>query len=418
MIIRRFMRLPILAIIYCQSLFAQPPIEEFVETFDGNGAYETTDGRYRGFDNPNWGIAGIGDFKNGGFSVVADPIEVDTGDGAGVRRLLYGRGDFREKVEVRNIYMAPIDLFSPPSSASVIRLEHRLDLRSNLVGDNRLMIWVVESNEDTTDWLLGISVSDSLTFRSVASGEHISMEILYNDTLSESTFFYDDNLDDESPAQSFGPFQYTGSFDDSHWTNWAATAWSWGVVHATIDHWSLTWVPSAGLGDFNGNTILDVDDIDRLSSEVRAGTNNSFFDLNSDSLVDDVDRRIWVEELKETYFGDSNLDGQFSSLDLVTVFQAAQYEDQIDGNSTWSTGDWNGDVEFTSRDLVLAFTTGGYEQGPRALTQSVPDPGACGFGVLMLLAYLIRCASGRSFSRTAKSLSKGTARQKDAVAVG
>jgi hypothetical protein len=151
---------------------------------------------------------------------------------------------------------------------------------------------------------------------------------------------------------------------------------------------------------------------------VRAGTNNSFFDLNSDSLVDDVDRRIWVEELKETYFGDSNLDGQFSSLDLVTVFQAAQYEDQIDGNSTWSTGDWNGDVEFTSRDLVLAFTTGGYEQGPRALTQSVPDPGACGFGVLMLLAYLIRCASGRSFSRTAKSLSKGTARQKDAVAVG
>jgi hypothetical protein len=67
------------------------------------------------------------------------------------------------------------------------------------------------------------------------------------------------------------------------------------------------------------------------------------------------------------------LDGQFGSSDLVSVFQAGQYEDSIAGNSTWSTGDWNGDADFDSGDLVLAFQDGGYEKGPLPATQ-VPEP--------------------------------------------
>ena len=31
------------------------------------------------------------------------------------------------------------------------------------------------------------------------------------------------------------------------------------------------------------------------------------------------------------------------------------------GNSTWAEGDWNGDGEFSSEDLVLMFQTGAYE---------------------------------------------------------
>ena len=58
--------------------------------------------------------------------------------------------------------------------------------------------------------------------------------------------------------------------------------------------------------------------------------------------------------------GDSNSDGIFNSADLVLVFQAGGYEDDIDGNSSFVQGDWNGDGDFTSQDLVLAFTIGDY----------------------------------------------------------
>ena len=55
----------------------------------------------------------------------------------------------------------------------------------------------------------------------------------------------------------------------------------------------------------------------------------------------------------------------FDSSDLVQVFQRAEYEDQLQGNSTWEDGDWDGDGDFTSSDLVLAFQSGGYQMAAR-----------------------------------------------------
>lgn len=127
-------------------------------------------------------------------------------------------------------------------------------------------------------------------------------------------------------------------------------------------------------GDFNNDGVLDAMDIEMLSTEIRNGTNPASFDLNSDSLVDRDDHRIWVEELKNTYLGDSNLDGEFNSGDFVQVFTAGEYEDGVAGNSTWSTGDWNADGEFDSGDFVSAFTAGGYELGPRLANSTVPEP--------------------------------------------
>ena len=98
------------------------------------------------------------------------------------------------------------------------------------------------------------------------------------------------------------------------------------------------------------------------------------------------DLRIWVKDLKHTWFGDANLDGEFNSLDLVSLLQAGQYDDGISGNSTWSTGDWNADGEFDRADLVLALQDGGYGQGPRAAVAAVPEPSGV---VLMLIAMVI-----------------------------
>ncbi|MCA9198863.1 MAG: chitobiase/beta-hexosaminidase C-terminal domain-containing protein, partial [Planctomycetales bacterium] len=58
--------------------------------------------------------------------------------------------------------------------------------------------------------------------------------------------------------------------------------------------------------------------------------------------------------------GDANGDGLFNSTDLVLVFQAGEYEDNIDGNSAYSEGDWNGDGDFNTSDLVFAFQAGTY----------------------------------------------------------
>ena len=127
-------------------------------------------------------------------------------------------------------------------------------------------------------------------------------------------------------------------------------------------------------GDFNRSGGLDVADIDLLTAEVRLGSNTRRFDLNWDAHVDDLDRHVWIDDLKRTYFGDANLDGEFDSGDFVDVFAAGQYEDGVPGNSTWATGDWDGDAEFLSDDFVTAFAVGAYEQGPRPATPSVPEP--------------------------------------------
>ena len=99
-----------------------------------------------------------------------------------------------------------------------------------------------------------------------------------------------------------------------------------------------------------------VEDIEFLIRE-------DMFDLNSDRTVDQADYRIWVKDLRQTWFGDANLDGEFNSGDLVAVFQAGEYEDVEEYNSGWATGDWNGDGVFDSSDLVVAFQDGGYEKG-------------------------------------------------------
>ena len=141
-------------------------------------------------------------------------------------------------------------------------------------------------------------------------------------------------------------------------------------------------------GDFNSNQDLDADDIELLSAEVRAGTNSAGFELSGDQLVDGADRSVWIKDLKNTYFGDSNLDGEFNSTDFVVVFSAGEYEDADPGNSTWAEGDWNGDGDFNSSDFVTAFSDGGYEKGPRPAAQAVPEPSGfvLGTGLLFCLS--------------------------------
>jgi hypothetical protein len=126
------------------------------------------------------------------------------------------------------------------------------------------------------------------------------------------------------------------------------------------------------LGDFNGDGVLDTADADMLTAGVAAGANPAGLDVNNDSLVNATDLNVWVKDLKLTYFGDANLDGEFNSSDLVAVLASGAYEADVD--SVWSTGDFNADGRTNSSDLVAALADGGYEAGPRAAVASVPEP--------------------------------------------
>ena len=142
-------------------------------------------------------------------------------------------------------------------------------------------------------------------------------------------------------------------------------------------------------GDFDGNGELDVADIDLLSLAIRNGEQQSIYDLNADESVDRRDRFTWIEEVKNTYVGDSNLDGEFSTADFVQVFEFGEYEDGIAGNSSWAEGDWDGNGDFESGDFVIAFQSGGFELGPR-VQQTVPEPNS-----LLLITLGILCTSLR-----------------------
>ena len=122
--------------------------------------------------------------------------------------------------------------------------------------------------------------------------------------------------------------------------------------------------------------------------QVRGSWSAQLFDFTGRGLYKD-DFDFWVKQLRQTWFGDADLDGEFNSSDLVAVFAANEYEDGIENNSGWDEGDWNADQEFDSSDLVAAFQDGGYEKGPRPEMNAVPEPAS----LAILMAGLIGVAS-------------------------
>ena len=141
-------------------------------------------------------------------------------------------------------------------------------------------------------------------------------------------------------------------------------------------------------GDFNSSGALDVGDIDALTAASAAGGNEAQYDLNGDTFVNGGDVNIWVKDLKNTWIGDADVNGEFNSSDFVTVFSAGKYE--TGSNAVWSEGDWNANGQFESGDFVAAFADGGYEVGPRAAVNAVPEPSSLLLTLLGTLGLLAR----------------------------
>ena len=117
-------------------------------------------------------------------------------------------------------------------------------------------------------------------------------------------------------------------------------------------------VPPTISDDLNGDGQITAADIDLFCAAIHDGDQR--FDFTDDGELEFYDLEFYVRQRLGTNFGDANLDGLFDSSDLVAVFQAGLYEDDLPGNAGWATGDWNCDGEFDSSDLVVAFLQAGF----------------------------------------------------------
>ena len=109
---------------------------------------------------------------------------------------------------------------------------------------------------------------------------------------------------------------------------------------------------------------------------------DSQFDLNADGTVSAEDRRVWVEDIKGTLFGDANLDTNVNAGDLNAM--ALNWQET---NRTWSGGDFDGSGFVDSSDLNLI---GLSWQVATAVASPVPEPSAAGVVWMLFAVALIR----------------------------
>ena len=208
------------------------------------------------------------------------------------------------------------------------------------------------------------------------------------DTLSEAAF--DALIDRQTPSfQRQLGFQQAGPGPELSSTLLDLSGTKFFVDEIRIGTTFADVAPSPGTGlpgDYNNNGQLDAGDLDLQAIAIRDGGGPEF-DLNSDGAINFDDRKIWVNDLKNTWIGDVNLDLEFNSSDMVQVFVQGKYERQEDAK--WEEGDWDGNLRFNSGDMVAAFVAGGYERGKKAAaTSAVPEPSTWALALLAALTGL------------------------------
>ena len=112
-------------------------------------------------------------------------------------------------------------------------------------------------------------------------------------------------------------------------------------------------VSSAEIGaavDFGSRLSIGAADIDALFDEIHSGNHNTSFDFTGDGLVDQQDMDELIENILGTTYGDTDLDGDVDTVDLITAIN-----NFINASSTaigWATGDLDGDGDVDTNDLT------------------------------------------------------------------
>ena len=107
-------------------------------------------------------------------------------------------------------------------------------------------------------------------------------------------------------------------------------------------------IPTAIPGDFNGDAIVNAEDIDLLCAEVISGTNATEFDLTGDGSVDTADMDEMILNVVGTLYGDANLDFVVDASDF-NLWNASKFT----SGSGWADGNFNCDTVVDASDFNI-----------------------------------------------------------------
>ncbi|MHC4562211.1 MAG: PEP-CTERM sorting domain-containing protein [Planctomycetota bacterium] len=175
------------------------------------------------------------------------------------------------------------------------------------------------------------------------------------------------------------------------------------VIFPNAQEWYVDYDMAAGdvtvgfagwsLGNFDQDEDIDADDIDLLADAIAAGSTDSQFDINGDSVVDDQDLIAHVATLVErtdggvgAYRGDFNLDGYVDATDLA-IFKSNFGSTSGLG---FASGNCNTDAFIDATDLAIFKATFGFSGTPDdgGNPPAVPDPATLSLLALGGLALL------------------------------
>ena len=134
-------------------------------------------------------------------------------------------------------------------------------------------------------------------------------------------------------------------------------------------------IASVMFGDLNNDALCDAEDIDALRIAITDGSADLVFDLNRDGTLDSSDWNHMIHVVRETEFGDVNLDQNVDATDLATL------RTNFGSIGGWSLGNFTlGDTDIDANDLAKVRTNFGF--APPALT---PEPS----GILLMVGGLL-----------------------------
>ena len=140
-------------------------------------------------------------------------------------------------------------------------------------------------------------------------------------------------------------------------------------------------VQPALAGDLDLDGSLELSDLDGLDRAIGLGDFEERFDLNSDQLLNHMDRHRWLE-LAGILPGDANTDGIVSMEDFLIL------SGSFGSSGFWSDGDFDGDRQVAFADfLILSREFGGARQGAAV----VPEPDSSS----MLVVLVVLCSGGQ-----------------------
>ena len=141
-------------------------------------------------------------------------------------------------------------------------------------------------------------------------------------------------------------------------------------------------------GDFDGDNVVDVADLDLMEAAIRTGSTDSGFDVNGDGTVNLSDQMLLVEELLGTRAGDADLNQRVDFNDFLTLSR------NFNDAGAWGTGDFDASGTTAFPDFLMLSSNFGFVTESEVNT--VPEAGSFSLLMLPLLWGLGRCRPRRS----------------------